>query len=182
MFNKFLEVKDSIKSDHLVIFCLTTAYRPTWFDDQGREIVLNISDESMEHKIWNTYIANDYFLSYQSHNLLNTLYFMCQTLDIRCLFVNNFFSLKRVNMLTPDSVWLLPPGECLANSVLGLPIKSPEVAIKDRTGFKVSDFSLMKKQLSVYFIPNNDHPNQLGNETIAKFLTKRIPELLELQH
>jgi len=170
MFQEFLQYKHSIDSNHLVIFCLPTCYRCCWFNEQGEEKHFETGPKKPEQKNWDADIANDYFCSYQSHNLINTLYLMCEVQKIKCLFVNSYFTLKRVNMLTPDAVWILPPEQCLAGSVLDLPLLGSELVIEDRGNFTTAEFDLQKQRLAEYFIPNGYHPNQLGNQKIAEFL------------
>ena len=170
VFQTFLQYKDSISLDHLVIFCVPTCYRCCWFNDQGQEIHFDTGPKKPEQKNWDADIANDYFCSYQSHNLINTLYFVCKSQNIKCLFVNSYYPLKRVNMLTPDDIWILPPEQCLAGSVLDLPLLGSELVIEDRGQFTTAEFDLQKQRLAEYFIPNGYHPNRVGNHKIAEFL------------
>ena len=101
---------------------------------------------------------------------------MCKSSNITCYFVNSFTVLVRQdNLLVPDEAWLLPLDRCLANSIskfLDLVRDGP--AVRDEPRFLDKDWLGHKELLEKYFLPNDNHPSQLGNEKIAEFLAEQL--------
>jgi hypothetical protein len=50
--------------------------------------------------------------------------------------------------------------------------------INDTSEFKHNVWINHKEKIEKYLIPNDNHPNQLGNETIANYLTPKLKKKL----
>ena len=171
MLKKFNSVYSELTSDDIIIFCLTSPVRVSLSDNLNFKTL----DKDLK-KIWDTYFATDEILDHLMFNYLNTLYFMCKTRDITCYFVNSFTTLtKQDNLFVPDNAWLLPMNQCLANHIIKLLDtfrRGP--ALKDESRFSDIEWSEHSELLEKYFLPNDGHPNQLGNEKIAGILTEKL--------
>ena len=172
MVDTFLKNEKDFTNNDVVIFCLTTSYRFTWINEYNKRITIGTHHSDAKIKTWHVEFANDYFASFLAHHSINTLYYMCLSKGLKPFFVNNFYKLTRSNMLTPDSAWLLPPEINLAQAALAINLITPELAKEDRKDFTSVDWNQQVKILEQYFIPNDDHPTQLGNKKIADCLTE----------
>jgi hypothetical protein len=171
MLKKFNNVYPSLTSNDIVIFCLTSPARVSLSD------TLNFRTLDKESKkIWDTYFVTDETLSHLLFNYLNTLYFMCKTSNITCYFVNSFTKLiKQDNLLVPGDAWILPLDQCLASVLVTLfDLKHAGPALNDELRFLDVEWLEHKELLKKYFLPNDPHPNQLGNEKLAEFLTEKL--------
>lgn len=174
MVAKFYSVHTKISpAADIVVFCLTSSYRSTWIDNNNKPTYFTWHKNGELSKLWNLYFANDYSTSFLTFKNINFLYYMCQSLNIKCYFVNSFSTLHNVmNEYTPDSAWLLPKSECLANKLLT--IIAPEIITDDGPQVSRAQWLEHKEKLDNYFIPNDNHPNSLGNEKIAETLTNLL--------
>jgi len=175
MLKKFYTVYTEFTSNDIVIFCLTTPVRISFSDNLNYKTL----DKDLK-KIWDTYFVTDEILSHLAFNHLNTLYFMCKTSNVACYFVNSFTSLtKQDNLFVPDDAWLLSIDQCLANSIARLfDIEYQGIALNDESRFQNTEWLEHSELLKKYFLPNDGHPNQLGNEKISEFLSGKLKKKL----
>ena len=126
-------------------------------------------------KIWNTEIANDYYCSYLASKTLNLLYYMCLVKNITCFFVNAFSPIVNLPInLVPEKNWLLSCDKSLADDFFE--IREPEPLIGDAGRITKDVWLKHKEKIDIYLIPNDNHPNQLGNDKIAEKLTDIIQQ------
>ena len=171
MLKKFNSVYPLLSSNDIVIFCLTTPSRVSLSDTLNHDTL----DKELK-KIWNTYFVTDEILSHLLFNYLNTLYYMCQAKNITCYFVNSFTRLtKQDNLFVPGDTWILPLDQCLANTLVPLlDLVRDGPALRDEPRFLDIEWLEHRELLKKYFLPNDNHPTQLGNEKIAEFLTEKL--------
>ena len=152
-----------------IVFCLTSSYRQRLPHKDG-EIDLEWRTIIDNHKELVVELANDQFCSFMSFKAINLIYFMCLAKNLTCYFVNAFYPLTTVdNILTPEDVWLKPYTSTLSDSLFD--VFDPEPAINDTPRFSATKWLSHKKKIDQFLIPGDGHPNQLGNDTIAKELT-----------
>lgn len=169
-----------LKSDDLVVCCLTSCYRQTLRIGETENISLNFSEARLATQKTKSLVvdlSNDYFCSSQAFKAINLIYYMCQAKGVTCRFVNSFYHLTNVGEnLTPDEAWLINYRHTLVDSFFD--IIEPEVRIHDSPKFTVSKWEQHKEKISEFLIPNDTHPSQLGNEKIAELLADKLKLLL----
>ena len=162
----------------VVIFCATSSYRITWdkhFHFNYYDAIKYTGFESSEkNKAWILNFANDNVSSFLAFKNLSLLYFMCKSMNIKCFFVNSYYPLTpQITNLIPPENWLLPFDQSCVNLFEFVIIK-PEPMIDDLPEFENDVWINHKEKIEKYLIPNDNHPNQLGNETIANYLTTKL--------
>jgi len=166
----------------VVVFCATSSYRITWSGPSDEHFNFNYYDsishtgfESLErNKAWMLNFANDDISSFLAFKNLSLLYFMCKSMNIKCFFVNSYYPLtQQITNLIPPENWLLPFDQSCVN-LFEFKIIKPEPVIDDGPEFKYNVWINHKEKIEKYLIPNDNHPNQLGNETIANYLTTKL--------
>ena len=176
----FVQNYNLMSSNDTVIFCLTSMYRQNLYDPDGiKHRTLWIHQQhnpTVLEKIWNTDIANNHYCSYLAFKTINLLYYMCVTKNIKCFFVNAFSRITNTTTsLVPETHWLLDPGVSLADDFFE--IHEPEPVIFDVNRITNEVWAMHKQKINQYLIPNDNHPNQHGNNIIAQCLT----DLLKLK-
>ena len=164
----------------VVIFCATSSYRITWAEHfrftNSYYFWANVTftGENEKEKSWILNFADDDICSFLAFKNLSLLYFMCQSMNIKCFFVNSFYPLKQqINNLIPSKNWLMPHDQSCVD-VLNFSIIEPEPALFDIPKYNSYDWINHKEKIEKYLIPDDSHPNQLGNETIANYLTTKL--------
>jgi len=162
-----------VTESDVVIFCATSSYRIIW--DKHFKFYPNVfNNESEKQKSWLLNFADDDISSFLAFKNLSLLYFMCKSMNIKCFFVNSFYPLtQQTSNLIPHKNWLLSFNQSCVNLFEFL-IVDPGVAINDTPEFKHNVWIKHKEKIEKYLIPNDNHPNQLGNETIANYLTTKL--------
>jgi len=165
-----------IESD-VVVFCATSSYRITWAEHF--KFSTNVfGNESEKQKFWLLNFADDDICSFLAFKNLSLVYFMCKSMNIKCFFVNSFYPLsQQISNLIPLENWLMPYDQSCVN-LFEFKIVNPEPVIDDIPKFKHNIWIDHKEKVERYLIPNDNHPNQLGNETIANYLTPRLKKKL----
>jgi len=166
---------DKLKQSDVVIFCTTSSYRIRW-DLHFKFGIKAVNDENQ--KSWLLHFANDDITSFLAFRNLSLLYFMSKSMNIRCFFVNSFYPLKQQNSnLIPPKNWLMPFDKSCVD-ILEFPIVKPYPVVSDSPDLLNDTWRKQKNQIEKYLIPNDNHPNQLGNETISNYLTTKLKESL----
>ena len=168
-----------LKQSDVVIFCVTSCYRIRW-DRYFKSSVFEFMEKDVDEiqKAWLLHFANDDISSFLAFKNLSLLYFMSKSMNIRCFFVNSFYPLKQKNNnLIPPENWLMPFDKSCVD-ILEFPIIEPTPQINDSPNFSIDIWRKQKNQIEKYLIPNDNHPNQLGNETISNYLTTKLKESL----
>lgn len=165
------------KSD-VVVFCATSSYRIGWdehFHFNYYDAIKHTGFESSEkNKAWILNFADDNVSSFLAFKNLSLLYFMCKSMNIKCFFVNSYYPLTpQITNLIPPENWLLPFDQSCVNLFEFVIIK-PEPMIDDLPEFENDVWINHKEKIEKYLIPDDNHPNQLGNETIANYLTTKL--------
>ena len=165
--------KGKLTESDVVIFCATSSYRIAW----GQHFKFRTrfaNNENKKEKSWILNFADDDICSFLAFKNLSLLYFMCQSMNIKCFFVNSFYPLKQqINNLIPSKNWLMPHDQSCVD-VLNFLIIEPEPVFKDIPKYNLDTWLNHKEKIEKYLIPDDNHPNQLGNETIAKYLTTKL--------
>ena len=165
--------KGKLTESDVVIFCATSSYRIAW----GQHFKFRTrfaNNENKKEKSWILNFADDDICSFLAFKNLSLLYFMCQSMNIKCFFVNSFYPLKQqINNLIPSKNWLMPHDQSCVD-VLNFLIIEPEPAMQDIPKYNLDTWLNHKEKIEKYLIPDDNHPNQLGNETIAKYLTTKL--------
>ena len=173
------------KSD-VVVFCATSSYRIVWsgpYDEYFKfnyyDLISHTGFESSEkNKAWILNFADDNVSSFLAFKNLSLLYFICKSMNIKCFFVNSYYPLTpQTSNLIPPENWLLPFDQSCVN-LFEFKIVKPEPVIDDALEFKHNVWINHKEKIEKYLIPNDNHPNQLGNETIANYLTPKLKKKL----
>jgi len=169
-FSKDYKTGNIFKSD-VFIFCATSCYRIAWEE----YFTFSTKDcKTEKQKFWLLNFADDNLSSFLAFKNLSLLYFMCQSMNIKCFFVNSYYPLtQQITNLIPPENWLLPFDQSCVN-LFEFKIIKPEPVIDDCPEFKYNVFMNHKEKIEKYLIPNDNHPNQLGNETIANYLTTKL--------
>lgn len=170
---QFAEKYHLLTDSDVVVFCLTSMYRQKLYTNNGKaqrgSWKYQIESPTSFEKIWNVEIANDYYCSYLAFKTINLLYYMCIAKNITCFFVNAFsYILDNDSNLTPQEVWLLDYKQSLADDFFE--IREPEPVIFDVNRVTVSIWNKHKEKINKFLIPNDNHPNQIGNNYIAEKL------------
>jgi hypothetical protein len=168
---RFIEKYNSnfFTEQDVIVFCLTSSYRQRLPHKDG---AINLEWRNIidNHKQLVVELANDEFCSFMAFKTINLIYFMCRAKNLTCYFVNAFYPLTNVGKhLTPEDVWLKPYTSTLADSLFD--VFDPEPAINDTPRFSIEKWVNHKKKIDQFLKPDDSHPNQLGNDIIAKELT-----------
>ena len=156
----------------VVIFCATSSYRITW--DKHFKFLFHVNDENEKQRSWLLNFADDDICSFLAFKNLSLVYFMCKSMNIKCFFVNSFYPLtQQISNLIPNENWLLPFDQSCVNLFEFLIIK-PEPVGNDMPEFTANSWMKHKEVIEKYLLPNDGHPNQSGNETIANYLTTKL--------
>ena len=162
-----------VTESDVVIFCATSSYRIKW--DKHFKFSSNVfNNESEKQRSWLLNFADDNISSFLAFKNLSLLYFMCKSMNIKCFFVNSFYPLtQQTSNLIPHENWLLSFNQSCVNLFDFLIIK-PEPVSSDMPEFTADSWLKHKEKIKKYLIPDDSHPNQLGNETIANYLTTKL--------
>ena len=165
--------RGKLTESDVVIFCATSSHRIAW-DQHFKFIIHILNNENEKQKSWILNFADDDICSFLAFRNLSLLYFMCQSMNIKCFFVNSFYSLtQQNNNLIPLENWLLPFNQSCVN-ILEFLIIECEPVTNDNPNLLFDTWLKHKEKIEKYLIPNDNHPNQLGNETIANYLTTKL--------
>jgi len=169
-FSKDYNTSKITKSD-VVIFCATSSYRITW----AEHFTFFTQDcKTEKQKFWLLNFADDNLSSFLAFKNLSLLYFMCKSMNIKCFFVNSFYPLtQQNNNLIPSENWLISYDQSCVN-LFKFSIIQPELVTADNPNLLIDTWLNHKEKIEKYLIPDDNHPNQLGNETIANYLTTKL--------
>jgi len=162
---KFLDVKDQIKSIDKVYFCLTDSNR-VQIDEKNIIPSKHVDNIHLHSELWYKYFDTD---KQQQLNLDRNLFLLHKACP-QAKFIN-IFSLNSSKHI-PDSAWLLPSDQCIAEFIL--PYVHKGMLLTDHPELIVEEWQEQEPYVEKYFYPNHAHPNKLGHKKIAEELCKLI--------
>lgn len=162
---KFLDVKDQIKSIDKVYFCLTDSNR-VQIDEKNIIPGKHVNNIHLHSELWYKYFDTD---KQQQLNLDRNLFLLHKACPQAKFF--NIFSFNSSKHI-PDSAWLLPSDQCIAEFILPYVYKG--MLLTDHPDLLVEEWQEQEPYVEKYFYPNHAHPNKLGHKKIAEELCKLI--------
>lgn len=174
---------NTISTEDTVFFCLTASNRTGMFDEHGdfKNILNSTYQVHQPHPYslkWYKYFDNPFQRVYNYDNVVNLLWLWCKHLNLKCYFLNLFTTENNsVIDCVPAESWLLPRGQCIAQSILTyIDNEYGSVIADDNPRLTNDQWAIQHTQVKQYIRPNFAHPNIAGHAKIATDLIKLLNE------
>ena len=107
---------------------------------------------------------------------INLLYLWCHCIGVKCYFANIFSTVDTTVIdCIPESAWLLPKTNCIAEYILPVIDNKEYVVItEDRLDLTNEQWNLQKSYVEKYIRPGFQHPNVAGHQHIAEHIIKLL--------
>lgn len=176
---KFAKIVNQLDANDQVFFCLSASHRTAIFNEQGipEQIIPGPNYNAHVHaesNLWYKYFDTPTQRLYNYDCTVNLLWLWCQSLGVKCWFVN-LFTTEPLTMidLVPKESWLLPRDQCISQLIMPLiDNQSGTVVDSDRPVITNSQWNEQSYYLDQYVKPGYCHPNVQGHQHIAKQLIK----------
>ena len=178
---RFNQIISQLEYNDIVFFCLSSSHRTMLLDDQGNEqqIMPDANGNFNAHpytKEWYKYFDTKYQRIYNFDRTVDLLYLWCQSIGIKCYFLNLFTTEpEEVMNIVPDSAWAIPRNQCAAQSILHtIDNDIGMLVVDDNPRLLTVDWERQKELLEKYVRPGKMHPNIEGHRKIAQDLIKQL--------
>lgn len=173
----------SIQPGDTVFFALTASSRTGFFDEHGdfQRVLTGAAPRHCPHPHsdkWFKYFDNKHQRVYNYDCVINMLWLWCQQQGILCYFFNLFTTEPHTQIsCVPDSAWLIPRDQCVAQCILScVDNEYGSVITADNPGLTDQQWQRQAAQVEQYIRPNWAHPNPAGHAKIAETLIQAIHE------
>lgn len=178
---EFNKIVDDLNVDDTVFFCLSASHRIAVLNEQGipHQIIPGPNHSLTAHEytnMWYKYFDTEPHRLYNYDRTISLLYLWCLHAGIKCYFMNLFTTeIKTMINVVPESSWLVPRTNCLAEFILPkINNKDGLIINSDYPGITTEDWKLQKAAKEKYIDPNCAHPNLAGHRKIAEELIKLL--------
>jgi hypothetical protein len=180
---RFSQIVNRLQPGDTVFFCLSSSHRTILLDDSGheRQIMPDYNTNSNRHpyaKEWYKYFDTKHQRIYNFDRTVDLLYLWCQSLGVRCCFLNLFTTEPEELMnIVPESAWIIPRDQCAAQSILHTVDNDlGMLVVDDNPRLLTVDWERQKELLERYVRPGVMHPNVAGHAKIAEDLIARLQD------
>lgn len=178
---RFKTTADQLTPNDTVFFCLSSSHRTILLDEAGQEqqIMPDYNSNPNRHpwtREWYKYFDTRPQRIYNFDRTVDLLYLWCQSLGVRCYFLNLFTTEpEAVVDIVPDSAWLIPRDQCAAQTILHTVDNDiGMLVVDDNPRLLTADWMRQKELLDLYVRPGVMHPNLAGHRRIAQDLISRL--------
>jgi len=179
---KFSNIVNELDETSVVLFELQPIHRVSFFDNDDKLKNILPSGYKIAHNLhnysekWYKYFDTPKQQLFNHDRNINLLHLWCTHLNIKHYFLNTIGSHTESMMdITPDSAWLIPKLNCLAEIILPVTDKiTREVVYNDSPSLTDVEWSIQKPFVEKYIHPCYVHPNVEGHKKIAKTLSELL--------